>query len=109
MPKKSYQKLLIASLALSLNGCANIPDEPICAEISLSKGICTYTVSGKTIIVDDNNLLDNQTWFDIRVKALTVPARTWAKFKAYLIKQCKKTNQCSANISDWGRDLDIVK
>jgi hypothetical protein len=107
MPKKYSQKLLIASLILNLNGCANIPDEPICAEISLSRGVCTYTVSGKTIIVDDDNFLDGKTWFDLRVKALTVPASTWAKFKAYLIKQCKKTNQCSADISQWDRDLGL--
>lgn len=107
MQKKNSQKLLIVLLAFALNGCANLPDEPICAEISLSKGVCTYTVSGKTIIVDDDNLLDGKTWFDVRVKALTVPASSWAKIKAFLIKQCKKTNQCDADINSWDRNLNL--
>lgn len=109
MQKKNSQKLLIVSLTFALSGCANIPDQPICAEISLSKGVCTYTVSQKTIIVDDDNLLDGKTWWDIRVKALTVPAKSWAAFKAYLIKQCRKTNQCDVEIESWDRNLELVK
>lgn len=107
MQKKNSQKLLIASLAFALNGCASIPDTIICAEISLSKGVCTYTVSQKTIIIDDNNLYENMSWFDLRVKALTIPASSWAKIKAFLIKQCAKTNQCDVQIDSWDRNLNL--
>lgn len=109
MLKRCLWILFVFLLASNLSSCSSIPDVPICAQISLSKGVCTYTVSGKTVIIDDDNLLDGETWFTLRTKALTVPASSWAKIKAFLIKQCKKTNQCSANISDWDRDLDIVK
>lgn len=107
MQRKNSQKLLIASLIFALNGCASIPNTIICAEVSLSKGICTYTVSGETITIDDDNLYENQTWFSLRNKALTVPASSWAKIKAFLIKQCAKTNQCDVSIESWDRNLGI--
>lgn len=98
--------LWILFVILFLSGCSSIPEVPICAEVSIAKGICTYTVSGKTVTVDDDNLMDGMTWFDLRVKALTVPASSWAKIKAFLVKQCKKTNQCDVDIDSWDRNLD---
>jgi len=98
-------KLLIVSLLL-ISSCASIPDVPICAEINLSKGICTYTLSGKNIVVDDDNPLNGQTWFDMRSKILAVPASSWAEIKTWMIKQCKKTNKCDADISQWDRDIN---
>lgn len=107
MLKKYSQKLFIGSLIFVLSGCASIPNTIICAEVSLSKGICTYTVSGETITIDDDNLYENQTWFSLRNKALTVPASSWAKIKAFLIKQCKKSNQCDVEIDSWDRNLNL--
>ncbi len=98
--------LWILFVALFLSGCSSIPNVPICAEVSIYKGLCTFTVSGKTITVDDENPYEGQTWFDLRVKALTVPASSWAEIKAFLIKQCKKTNQCDVEIDSWDRNLD---
>jgi FKBP-type peptidyl-prolyl cis-trans isomerase 2 len=85
--------------------CATVPDVPLCAEVSLSKGICTYTVSGKNIVVDDEHPLEGQTWFDMRSKVLAVPASSWAEIKAWMIKMCKK-NKCDADISSWDRAID---
>lgn len=68
----------------------------------MSKGLCTYTVSGKTIVVDDENLLDGLTWFDLRNKSLTVPPESWAKIKAFMVKQCRK-NKCNVDIDNWDR------
>lgn len=97
--------LMLYVLLLILNAsCASVPDTIICAEVSLSKGVCTYTVSQKTITIDDEHLYENQTWFDIRSKALTVPASSWAKLKAFMIKQCK-VHKCDVDISSWDRDL----
>jgi len=96
--------LLLIFLSLFLNSCASVPDVPLCAEISLSKGTCTYTVSGKNVIVDDDHPLGKDTWWDLRSKALTVPADSWAKLKAFLIKMCKQ-NRCDVDISSWDRDL----
>ncbi len=97
------QRLLISSLVL-IASCATIPEVPICAEVSLSKGICTYTVSGKNITVDDEHPLSGQTWFDLRSKALSVPADSWGEVKAWMVKMCKK-NKCNIDVSSWDRDL----
>ena len=97
--------LWILFLSLFLSSCSTIPDTIICAEVNISKGVCTFTVSGKTIVVDDENPYEGQTWFDLRVKALTVPASSWSKIKAFLIKQCKKTNQCDVEIDSWDRNI----
>jgi FKBP-type peptidyl-prolyl cis-trans isomerase 2 len=93
-------------LVLIFSSCASIPNVVVCAEINLSKGICTYTVSGKNIVVDDEHPLNGQTWFDMRSKILAVPASSWAQIKVWMIKQCKKTNKCDADISQWDRDIN---
>jgi len=103
MLKKNLSKLCMISLVLSLSGCASVPDVPICAEISMSKGACTYTVSGKTVIVDDEHPLEGETWFDIRKKVLSTPAKSWAKLKTYLVKMCKK-HKCNVDIDSWDRN-----
>jgi len=103
------RKLLNCSvllLVLIFSSCASIPNVVVCAEINLSKGICTYTVSGKNIVVDDEHPLNGQTWFDMRSKILAVPASSWAQIKVWMIKQCKKTNKCDADISQWDRDIN---
>lgn len=96
--------MLLISLSLLANSCASIPDVPICAEVSMSKGICTYTVSGKNIEITDDKPLNGQTWFDIRAKNLSVPADSWAELKAWMVKMCKK-NGCNVDISSWDRDI----
>ena len=103
--RRNWSMLLISSL-LFLSNCASIPDVPICAEVSMSKGVCTYTVSGKNIEVDDEHPLDGETWFDIRAKALAVPAKSYAALKAWMIKQCKRTKKCEVDIDSWDRGLD---
>lgn len=71
----------------------------------MSKGACTYTVSGKTVIVDDEHPYESMTWFDMRSRVLSVPASSWAKIKAWMIKQCKKTKKCDVDIDSWDREL----
>lgn len=97
--------LPLITLSLFLSSCASVPNVPICAEVNLSRGVCTYTASSKNIIVDDEHPLDGLTWFDIRTKSLTVPAASWAKIKEFLIKQCKKQG-CNVDVSQWDRDLN---
>lgn len=107
MNQKGFSKMLLLSwLLLSLNSCASIPDVPICAEVNISKGICVYTVSGKSFEIDDERPFEGATWFDMRIKTLSVPAKSWAKLKAFLIKQCKKSNKCDVDISSWDRELE---
>ena len=106
MPKKNSLLPLMLLLLLSLSGCSTVPNVPICAEITMSKGVCTYTVSGNNVIVDDEHPLDGQTWFDMRSKVLSVPASSWAKLKAWMIKQCKRSNKCDVDIDSWDREIN---
>lgn len=94
-------------LVLKTSGCANLPNKPICAEVNISKGKCSYLVTGKTITVDDDHLLDGQTWFDIRNKSLTMPADTWAAIRAWILKMCKKY-KCNIDVASWDRSVEIV-
>lgn len=107
MQKLNLRMHLITLLVFVVNSCANLPNVPICAEISLSRGVCTYTVSGKTVVVDDEHPIDGTVWFELRTRALLVPASSWASLKSYLIKQCRKTNQCKNEIVSWDRDLGL--
>lgn len=104
---KLKRNLVMLSLVWLISGCSTLPDTIVCAEVSLSKGICSYTISEKTIVIDDNNLYEGNTWFSMRNKALMIPAKSWAKIKAWMLKECKRTNQCSVDISKWDRDLDL--
>lgn len=99
--------MLYISLLIFVCSCANVPDEPICAEVSMSEGRCSYMVSNKQIKVNDDNLLNGKTWFDIRRQALTMPAESWAKIKAWIIKMCKKY-RCDAEIDSWDRTLETI-
>lgn len=92
-------------LCLLSVSCGTVPDVIICAEVNISKGLCTFTVSGRNIVVDDDHPYENQTWFDIRAKTLSVPASSWAQIKAWMIKQCKKTKKCEVDIDSWDREL----
>ena len=69
----------------------------------MAKGLCAYTVSGETFIVDDVNLFEGLTWWEMRNKTLVMPASSWAKIKAFMVKQCKK-NKCNVDIDSWDRD-----
>ena len=97
--------MLLIGLFLCLSSCGSVPNVPICAEVNLSKGVCTFTVTGENIVIEDDHPYESQTWFDMRSKVLTVPASSWAKIKAWMIKQCKKSKKCNVNIDSWDREI----
>lgn len=109
--------LLIALVTLSslLLSCATMPpDVPVCVEVSPTRGWCTYTISDKEFYVDDENPLkiyDDQpalTWWELRPTFLLVPAPSYAKMKAYIIKTCKQ-NKCDKHIGSWERRMERVE
>jgi hypothetical protein len=102
-------KCLLSGL---LSSCAVAPpDVPICTELSMTRGFCTYTVSDKDFYIDETHpfsFYDNeppQTWWDLRPTFVLVPAPSWAKIKAFTIKVCKKYGQCDKTITSWDRKL----
>jgi hypothetical protein len=95
-------------LILSLSSCASIPDVYICRARSNNTGFCTKTITSESVIVDDNHLLLNKTWLDLKLESVLVPVESWVELKTYIIKQCKKNNNCDQNIDSWTRKIDSI-
>ncbi len=107
MRSKISQSLL---LSLLLGGCATIPDVPVCVELSPVKGFCTNTVSDKDYVIDEQNPIklpgddEPKTWWQRRPFMVLVPVTSWKELKAYIIKQCKRTD-CDQYIKSWDRKI----
>ncbi len=104
--------LMISALSLSLLiSCASVPDIPVCTEISLSRGWCTNTISDQEFFIDElrphsftGKKEDAKTWWELRPYMVYVPFPSWAELKAYIIKQCKRTN-CKEYVASWERKI----
>lgn len=99
--------VLLLSLALEV-GCASAPDVPVCVEINPSKAYCINTISEKEFVVDDNHKFENLTYWELRPLMLLVPASSWAKIKAYIIKSCRQSNQCDESIGNWSGKVESI-
>ena len=113
MKRKNLKKFSSLSLGLLLfyvTSCSTLTsiDKPVCVELNVSKGYCTTIISGKGTFVDDKNLLDGKTWFDIRNEMILVPIETWKALKKYLIKNCRRYKKCNANIDSWNRSMETI-
>lgn len=87
--KKTLKRHLLI-LSLFLVSCAGIKDKPVCADVTIERGKCVFIVSGKVQNIDDENLLDGKTWFEIKGSSLVLPLETWAEIKAFIKKACRK-------------------
>jgi hypothetical protein len=94
-------------LSLSfLTNCTSLPDIAVCKEINLSKGFCTYTISDKEFIVDDEHKLNGKSWWEIRNVLIGLPPESWAEIKKKFIKDCKEGKKCPSEISSWDRKIN---
>lgn len=75
----------------------------------MSKGFCVWTISKKEMVVDDVTLLNGKTWLDLVIESVYVPADSWSEIKSYIIKTCKKKNDCEKDISTWKTKLDKIR
>lgn len=97
---------------MTLNSCAGLSklnlkeeiDEPVCVEFNLEKGGCVKIVSGDKFIVDETHLYEGKTWFEMRPYMIQMPPGTYKKFKAFIIKICKKY-KCDKDVASWDRAL----
>lgn len=104
--------LIIYILLHFLSSCATglkEIDKPVCVAIDISRGYCTTIISGKGFYVNDHDLLDNKTWFEMTPEMILVPVGTWAALKKYLIFNCKKSKACNANIDSWSRSIETLE
>lgn len=95
-----------------ISSCASVPDVPICKELELNRAYCIHTLSNKEYYVDDEHPFVNEdgsksTWWDMRIKTISLPVQSWVKIRAFIVKQCKKNNQCS-EITSWDRTVESV-
>lgn len=111
MTKRQGSFLAASLVSISLSGCASVPDTLLCVELNPAKGFCTYTISDNDIYIDEAHPYsfsgkneDKQTWWEMRNKMVLIPSSSWAELKAYIIKQCKRTD-CDQYIKSWDRKI----
>ena len=113
--RRSLLQLLLILFALIITSCTQVPNVPICKELTPTKGYCVYTISGDSFYVSDDLPYDfkgdgkKMTWWEARPIMLAVPPNSWVKLKAYIIKICKKTGKCKNNIGEWISNKEISK
>lgn len=104
--KKNLSLALKLLFLFTLNSCGSIQslDRAFCVEINISKGFCTTPISGKDQFVDDTNLLEGLSWFDMRPTMIMIPPSTYAALKKFIILQCKRhPDTCDSEIPSWDR------
>lgn len=82
-------KIILGVLFVLISSCATIPDEFVCADLDESTGYCVKTIS------DEEKEISGQEWQDFKRLSLKISVQSWANFKAYILKQCKKNKQCN--------------
>lgn len=96
-------------LILIFNSCASVPDVPVITRLSPNSGFYVYTISEKEGIVDDEHLLEGKTFLDYVIEGVIVPAESYAKIKAYILKNCMKSNDCANDVGKWTSKLDKIQ
>lgn len=76
----------------------------------MSCGFCVWTISQKSQFVGegDKYKLNGKPWSQIKREMIGMPLESYAKFKAFTINMCKKTNDCSKDIDKWRVKLDSL-
>ncbi len=92
-------------LNLILSSCTAPPDKPVCVEINPSKAFCTYTIKDVDFYWDDNHKYENKTYWEAKPSMVLVPISSWIEIKSYIIKMCKKHQDCNDNIGTWERKV----
>lgn len=87
-------------LSLIVCSCASIkaPDVPVCKELSPQEAYCAWTISNKSIVVDDVNKYEDKTWWEHRPYLISLFPSTYEKIKATMVKICTQFQQnCEEN------------
>jgi len=87
-------RLLILFVILSsLTSCSNqVPNIPICIELTINKGYCVWTIGEREQMVDDHNTLYGKTWWEQRNDMLRLPIQSWVELKKFILKSCEQNN-----------------
>lgn len=83
--------------------CVKQIGEPAC-------GYCVWTISSKVQYVGENPKwhLFKKPWSKILSEMVLMPSESYAQMKSYIIKNCKKHNDCNQDIDKWRIKLDSL-
>ena len=80
---------LISLSSLGLTNCTHeIPDVPICVEITENKGYCQNTISDKAFY------LHGIQWHNMKAGSMVLPLESWAPIKKFILDVCKSEGKC---------------
>lgn len=88
-------KKLLLILSVSLLGCADVPNIPVCVELDVDRGYCVWITDDREQEVNNTNKLDGKTWWEMRPTMVLLPPDSWAKIKSFVIKKCEQTKKCN--------------
>lgn len=76
--------------------CVETIKEPTC-------GFCVWTISNKSAYVGEakSTWIYGKPWSTIKREAVLAPPETYAKVKGFIIDICKKSGDCSKDITRW--------
>lgn len=102
--------ILFVSLSSLLTSCGTTPpDVPLCDELSTDEAYCIHTISSKEFYINEKNLYNGKTWWEIRNKMIRLPIESWVEIKKFIIKICKTSNKCNGtSITSWERTVGII-
>ena len=92
-----------------LASCASPPDFLGCIETDPTSGWCTYAISDEEFEVDDEHLIEGKNWQEFNQTTVRIPPESFAKIKAYILKQCKKSGSCRKDLGKWERKFEIME
>lgn len=101
-------KYLVLLLLVSSCGSIKTLDVPVCVRVNMERGFCTNLLSPVDRKVDDENLLDGKTWFEMLPTMIYVPKDSWAAIKKYIVTECKRTNRCDGLVESWDRTINVI-
>lgn len=110
MLKKNLNWLFVILSSLLVSSCAlTPPDVPLCTQIAHDRGYCVNTISSTEYEVSEEKLLNGKTWWEIKPYMIYMPTESWVELKKFIIKVCKKSNQCeNKDVSSWERTVEKI-
>lgn len=100
-------------LLSSIVSCQTVPDVPVFVEIHPLKGWGTYTITEKEMFVDEQRPFEmngkKYKWPELKRASLIMPATSYAKIKAFIIKYCKRVETCANDVGKWRSKTDKIQ
>jgi hypothetical protein len=72
-------------------------DVPVCKSLTPQIGYCTWTISRRSMIVNNTKTLFGRTWWETTPYVAMLPPESWAPLKAAMAKICHRyQDNCKA-------------